>query len=165
MSTFFEAKIWPLRNRLYRMAYLRTKDRDAANDAVQEAFSKAWVHREGLEQMDNPEGWMVKTLKNEVLQQFRGAGRTEPLEDQGQAIPEATPESPEAGDTVKLVFRFLEDLPEKQREVFELREVEGLTYEEIASYLEISVEQVKVNLHRARKKLREFLLKCKEDER
>ncbi|SEJ30506.1 RNA polymerase sigma-70 factor, ECF subfamily [Cyclobacterium xiamenense] len=147
------------------MAYLRIKDRDAANDAVQEAFSNAWVHRESLEQMENPEGWMVKTLKNQVLQQFRTASRMEPLENQGEAIQEEPAEYQAASQSVKRVFCFLDDLPQKQREVFELREVEGLTYEEIAGYLEISVEQVKVNLHRARKRLKEFLLKCKEDER
>lgn len=147
------------------MAYLRIKDRDAANDAVQEAFSNAWVHRESLERMENPEGWMVKTLKNQVLQQFRTASRMEPLENQGEAIQEEPAESQAASQSVKRVFCFLDDLPQKQREVFELREVEGLTYEEIAGYLEISVEQVKVNLHRARKRLKEFLLKCKEDER
>ncbi len=147
------------------MAYLRTKDRDAANDAVQESFSNAWVHRESLERMENPEGWMVKTLKNQVLQEFRTASRMEPLENQGEAIQEEPAESQAASQSVKRVFCFLDDLPQKQREVFELREVEGLTYEEIAGYLEISVEQVKVNLHRARKRLKEFLLKCKEDER
>ncbi len=147
------------------MAYLRTKDRDAANDAVQEAFSKAWVHRNSLERMDNPVGWMVKTLKNQVLQQFRTESRMETLEDYEDPIQEEPVESQANSHSVKLVFRFLEDLPPKQREVFELREVEGLTYDEIAGYLEISPEQVKVNLHRARKKLREFLMKRKDDER
>ncbi|WP_162416362.1 RNA polymerase sigma factor [Cyclobacterium roseum] len=165
MSTFFEATIWPLRNKLYRMAYLRTKDRDAANDAVQEVFSKAWVHRHSLERMENPVGWTVKTLKNQVLQQFRTKSRMEPLGNQEETVQEEPVESQEDSQSVKLVFRFLDDLPAKQREVFELREVEGLTYEEIAGYLEISPEQVKVNLHRARKKLREFLMKCKNDER
>lgn len=147
------------------MAYLRTKDRDAANDAVQEALSNAWVHRESLEQMENPEGWMVKTLKNQVLQQFRSASRMEPLENHGEAMQEVPADSQATSRSVKQVLRFLDDLPPKQREVFELREVEGLTYEEIAGYLSISVEQVKVNLHRARKRLKEFLLKCKHNER
>lgn len=147
------------------MAYLRTKDRDSANDAVQEAFSKAWVHRKSLEGMENPIGWMVKTLKNQVLQQFRTESRMEPLDNQTEPVYEQPVESTAGSDSVKLVFRFLEDLSAKQREVFELREVEGLTYEEIADYLEISPEQVKVNLHRARKKLRELLMKRKDDER
>jgi RNA polymerase sigma-70 factor (ECF subfamily) len=57
----------------------------------------------------------------------------------------------------------LETLPEKQREIFQLREVEGLMYEEIGEYLEISLEQVKVNLYRARKTLREFLMQKKNE--
>jgi RNA polymerase sigma-70 factor (ECF subfamily) len=105
--------------------------------------------------MENPTGWLVRSLKNESLQHFRKAQRIERL---GNLEPEAI-ETGEEGrsEEVKQVFAFLESLPEKQREIFQLREVEGLTYEEIAEYLEISMEQVKVNLHRARKTLRNYL--------
>ncbi|MEX2569623.1 MAG: RNA polymerase sigma factor [Cyclobacteriaceae bacterium] len=161
MNTFFESQIWPLKNRLYRTAYLWLKDRDAANDAVQEVFSKAWVNRKLLEQRDNPTGWLVKTLKNQVLQQIREAKKMDSLEKVEEAWIDPEEETVSVSHSVKMVFCFLKDLPEKQREVFQLREVEGLTYEEIADYLEIPQEQVKVNLHRARKKLREFLLNRK----
>ncbi len=69
----------------------------------------------------------------------------------------------EVDPRIEQVFRFVRSLPEKQQEVFHLREVEGLTYEEIADYLEISLDQVKVSLFRARKTLRAFLLKGKDE--
>lgn len=155
MKTFFEASIWPLKNKLYRMAYLWVKDRDVAQDLLQTVFEKSWRYQEQLQNMENPTGWLVRSLKNESLQHFRKAQRIEPL---GNLEPEAI-ETGEEGrsEEVKQVFAFLESLPEKQREIFQLREVEGLTYEEIAEYLEISMEQVKVNLHRARKTLRNYL--------
>jgi RNA polymerase sigma-70 factor (ECF subfamily) len=156
MKTFFEAHIWSLKNKLYRMAFLWVKDRDVAQDVLQAVFEKAWLKKEALQKMENPTGWMVRSLKNESLQHFRLSKRFESL---GEFDLESENEK-EANnsDEVKMVFQFLESLPEKQQEIFQLREVEGLTYEEIGEYLEISMDQVKVNLHRARKALKEYLL-------
>ncbi|QDH78107.1 RNA polymerase sigma factor [Echinicola soli] len=157
MKTFFEAYIWSLRSKLYRMAYLWLKNRDEAEDAVQEALEKAWYQREMLQKMDNPTGWMVRVVKNQSLQKLRDKQRWVVIESE-ESLPEiAVDEVDEVSPAVRMVFRFLKELPEKQQEVFQLREVEGLTYEEIAEYMEISMEQVKVNMFRARKKLQSFL--------
>ncbi|AWW30422.1 RNA polymerase subunit sigma [Echinicola strongylocentroti] len=157
MKTFFEAYIWSLRSKLYRMAYLWLKNRDEAEDAVQEALEKAWQQRELLQKMDNPTGWMVRVVKNQSLQKLREKKKWVVMESE-DSLPEiAVDEVEEVSPTVRLVFKFLKELPEKQQEVFQLREVEGLTYEEIAEYMEISMEQVKVNMFRARKKLQSFL--------
>lgn len=138
------------------MAYLWVKDKEVANDILQQVFEKAWTKRNDLQSMDNPTGWIVRTLKNESLQHFRRLKNIEPITDLDVA--EETAESDEpTSEKLKLVMRFMEMLPEKQREIFHLREVEGLTYEEISDYLEISLDQVKVNLHRARQTLRNYL--------
>ncbi|WP_186753704.1 RNA polymerase sigma factor [Echinicola salinicaeni] len=161
MKTFFEAYIWTLRGKLYRMAYLWLKDRAEAEDVVQEALEKAWANRAALQKMDNSVGWMVRVVKNQSLQRLRERQKWVVVDNQ-EDIVEASVESPEeSSPAVKMVFGFLKELPEKQTEVFQLREVEGLTYEEIAEYMEISVEQVKVNLFRSRKKLRSFMLNQK----
>ncbi|TVP50298.1 MAG: sigma-70 family RNA polymerase sigma factor [Mongoliibacter sp.] len=164
MKTFFEAHILSLKNQLYRMAYLWLKDRDTAQDVLQSVFEKAWMRKDELQKMENPTGWMVRALKNESLQHFRNYKKFEKLE----GLDFESEARVEEGDTdvqVKLVFKFLQTLPEKQKEVFHLREVEGLTYEEISEYMEISLDQVKVNLHRSRKSLREFLINANYDER
>ncbi|ERM83499.1 RNA polymerase sigma factor [Rhodonellum psychrophilum GCM71 = DSM 17998] len=161
MKTFFEAHIWTLRGKLYRMAYLWVKEKEVANDLLQSVFEKAWQRREALQKMDNPTGWMVRSLKNECLQHFKASKKFEPLNEEERE--EEVLEVQETDEKVKMVFQFLETLPEKQREIFQLREVEGLMYEEIGEYLEISLEQVKVNLHRARKTLREFLMQKKNE--
>lgn len=88
---------------------------------------------------------------------FRQSKRFDALDDMDQVM-EIQTESNEVDAKMNMVMRFLQDLPEKQREIFQLREVEGLTYEEIGSYLELSQEQVKVNLHRARKRIRTRIL-------
>ncbi|MCH6198494.1 sigma-70 family RNA polymerase sigma factor [Aquiflexum sp. LQ15W] len=158
MKTFFEAHIWSLKNKLYRMAFLWVKDREVAQDILQAVFEKAWLRKDELQRMENPTGWLVRSLKNESLQHFRISKKFDSIVDFDI---EASEESLDRSEEVKLVFRFLESLPEKQREIFQLREVEGLTYEEIGEYLEISLDQVKVNLHRARKTLKDYLMQQK----
>ncbi|WP_373494939.1 RNA polymerase sigma factor, partial [Aquiflexum sp.] len=134
MKTFFEAHIWTLKSKLYRMAYLWVKDRDVAQDVLQAVFEKAWLKKDELQKMENPTGWMVRSVKNESLQHFRQIKRFEPLGEMEIEID--NPEVENKSHDVSLVFRFLDSLPEKQKEIFQLREVEGLTYEEIAEYLE-----------------------------
>ncbi|UJP66094.1 sigma-70 family RNA polymerase sigma factor [Mongoliitalea daihaiensis] len=157
MKSFFETHIWPLKSKLYRMAYLWVKDREVANDVLQQVFEKAWVKKNDLESMDNPTAWMVKTLKNESMQHFRSTRKIDSLGDLDLEDPAKTDED-ERTDRIQMVLRFMDKLPNKQREVFQLREVEGLTYEEIGSYLDISLEQVKVNLFRARQQLKVYLM-------
>jgi RNA polymerase sigma factor (sigma-70 family) len=156
MMSFFEANIWPLRNKLYRLAYSWTMDRATAQDAVQEVLSKAWERRISLQNMDNPTGWMVKCLKTESLKHFKHVKKMQlgEVEDSLETIQE--PEDHSA--SLQKALAFLQKLPEKQRDVFHLREIEGLTYEEIAEFLKLPLEQVKVSLHRARKKLKAYLM-------
>lgn len=138
------------------MAYLWVKDKEVANDVLQQVFEKAWTKRNDLQSMDNPTGWIVRTLKNESMQHFRRLKKIVPITDLDVAEDTAEGDEP-ISEKLKLVMGFIEMLPEKQREIFQLREVEGLTYEEISDYLEISLDQVKVNLHRARQTLRNYL--------
>nr|MBI1230266.1 sigma-70 family RNA polymerase sigma factor [Cytophagales bacterium] len=156
MKSFFETSIWPLKNKLYRLAYLWVKDREVASDLLQEVFVKALKHDQRLRRMENPMGWMVRCLKNESMQHHRFTRIYEPLGERELIVDNE--EAVETSKEIHQVFKFLADLPEKQRDVFHLREVEGLTYEEIADYMEISVDQVKVNLHRARKSLRKHVM-------
>lgn len=157
MKSFFETEIWPLKNRLYRFALLWLKDRDKAQDAVQETMAKGFLHSKQLKQMKNPVGWMVKTLKNESLMQIRRDGKFDVLDEANSGMSATETEKPDFSREVKRVYRFLDLLPVKQQEIFFLREVEGLRYQEIADYMDLPEEQVKVNLHRARKKLKTYL--------
>ncbi|EPR65955.1 RNA polymerase ECF-type sigma factor [Cyclobacterium qasimii M12-11B] len=132
------------------------KDRDKAQDAVQETMTKGFLQQQYLSSIENPTGWMVKTLKNEALQQIREAGKWGTMDEVGDRAMEVDSEV-DFSQKTKMVFRFIEKLPERQKEIFFLREVEGLTHREMAAYLDLNEGQVKVELHRARKKLKSFL--------
>lgn len=160
MNSFFEGHIWPLRGTLFRMAFLWVKDRALAEDLLQNVFEKSFQREDELEKHPNLKAWMIRSLKNEALMHFRKNGRIISLE--GEIEPSEEPKEPEkVNEQLSDLMRLVAKLPKKQSQIFQLRESEGLTYEEIAEYLEISIEQVKVNMHRARKKLREEYLKVK----
>jgi RNA polymerase sigma-70 factor (ECF subfamily) len=154
MKSFFEAAIWPLRGRLYRLVFSWTKDRSLSEDLLQNVFTKTVERQEELQRHPNLSGWLVKSLKNEALMHYRKSTRTEGLSG-NEEIPQSENRSLEIQEEHQLLFRVIDQLPQKQKEIFILREVEELSYEEIALQLEISLEQVKITLHRARKRVRE----------
>lgn len=160
MKSFFEAHIWPQRGRLYRLGYLWVRDRSLAEDLLQNVFEKSLGLEDELRNHPNRAGWLVTSLKNEVLMHFRQTKKLDSLEGLEELkIEEATPEN--TTDAVYRVMNMIKGLPLRQQEIFQLREVEGLSYEEISEHLDISLEQVKVNLHRARKSIRERMLNQK----
>ena len=157
MKSFFEVHIWPKKGQLYRLVYLWVRDRALAEDVLQNVFEKSFEKEKELKSHPNLSGWLVKSLKNEVLMHFRKSNRLESLEGlEAIQLEESTIE--DTKDSFNKLMSLLNDLPIKQQDVFQLREVEGLSYEEIAGYLEISLDQVKVNLHRARKSIREKMI-------
>ncbi|MGM0946961.1 MAG: RNA polymerase sigma factor [Bacteroidota bacterium] len=162
MKSFFEAHIWPMRSRLYRLIYLWVRDRSLAEDLLQNVFERSFQKQEELQKHPNPKGWLVKSLKNEALMHFRQSSKLSALDDL-ENLPIAEDREEKQEDRLEIVYLLLRDLPKKQQEIFQLREMEGLTYEEIAEYLEISLEQVKVSLHRARQSIRKELIKKKEE--
>jgi len=139
------------------------KDNAEAEDIVQEALSKLWRSRKKWEQIDNLEAWSMRITKNLALDHLRSRKfrRTEDVEQVQQvSSSSATPlEQVEQQDTLESIRRLMETLPENQRLVIHLREVEDLSYQEICEVLDMPMTQVKTNLFRARNKLRMALIK------
>ncbi len=158
MNSFFEGHIWPMKSALYRLVFLWVKDKSLAEDLLQNVFERSFLRQNELANHPNLNGWLVKSLKNEALMHFRKSAKLHALEDEAELIFQES-EGEEIDQRVPKIFSLMKNLTTKQQEVFQLREVEGLSYDEIAEYLEISIEQVKVNLHRARKSIREQLTK------
>ena len=146
-----------MRGKLFRLVYLWIRDRSLAEDVLQNVFTKSVERQTELQSHPNLTGWMIKSLKNEVMMHHRANSRLDGLEKMDEpAISDS--QSLEGEESHRLIFSLVDRLPEKQREIFHLREIEEMSYEEIANQLEISLDQVKVNLHRARKTIREKLI-------
>ena len=152
----FRTTVLPLSDKLFRLALRITMNKAEAEDVVQDTLLKVWEHREEWEQINNLEAFAIATCRNRALDVMKRAGRnTEKLDEMVHFSSQTPQEQLEANEQISLVNRLMDDLPEVQRTIMLLRDIEGKTYQEIAQTLDISETQVKVYLHRARTKIKE----------
>lgn len=155
--------VFPVKNKLYRFAFRLLGNNEEAKDVVQEVFIKVWNGREQLDQIQNMEAWCMRITKNLSLDRLRQQQRrpTDSIE-KGMHISNdglSPAESTELSESMKRIGELMAGLPEKQRQVMHLRDIEGYSYNEICEILEIDMSQVKVSLFRARNAVRERLQK------
>ena len=156
----FRTTVLPLSDRLFRLALRITMNRAEAEDVVQDTLMKVWEQRKEWEQINNLEAFAMSICRNRALDIAKRAGRnTKSLDEvpNGQWSIISGQSSLEEREQLSLVRRLMDDLPEVQRTIMLLRDIEGRTYQEIAQVLGISETQVKVYLHRARTKIRKGL--------
>ncbi|MBQ6225940.1 MAG: RNA polymerase sigma factor [Bacteroidaceae bacterium] len=152
----FRTTVLPLSDKLFRLALRITMNKAEAEDVVQDTLLKVWEHREEWEQINNLEAFAIATCRNRALDIMKRAGRNaEKLDEMAHFSSQTPQEQLEASEQISLVNRLMDDLPEVQRTIMLLRDIEGKTYQEISQTLDISETQVKVYLHRARTKIKE----------
>lgn len=159
----FQNQIFPIRHKLFRFALRITGNSHEAEDVVQEVMEKVWkTSPEQSENVQNWEAWCMTLTRNRSLDKTRSQSlrRTAPIDGVGERTSEHTSpaQAAENNDLIGQVKAMMQELPEKQRLVMHLRDIEELSYEEIAETLSITLEQVKINLHRARKVIRERMI-------
>lgn len=157
----FKSTILALKNKLYRLAFRILDHEEEARDIVQDAMLRLWKERERLDGIERPEAFAFVITRNLSLDRLRSkAFRHDPLDQEHQWMPEARPdEMAEWKDAASLVRKVISGLPELQRTIIHLRDIEGLEFEEIAEVTELNVNAIRVNLSRARKKVRDTVLK------
>ena len=164
----FRADILPLKNKLYRLALRITLNPAEAEDVVQETMIKVWNRREQWEQIESIEAFCLTICRNLALDKTRKmAGTEQSLNDDEYNTPDhshaANPEEQTIlQDRIQLVRRLIDNLPEKQRSIMQLRDFEGKSYKEIAAIMGISEEQVKVNIFRARQTIKQKYIQVEE---
>jgi RNA polymerase sigma-70 factor (ECF subfamily) len=159
----FQNRVLPAKNKLFRFALRFLGSEEDAKDVVQEVFIRVWNGREQMSEIQNWEAWCMRITRNLSLDRVRSNNRrqTRPMEETFDVRQEAlTPhESTEISESMHRISQIIEALPEKQRQIIHLRDVEGYSYNEICEILELDMNQVKVNLFRARTTVREKLTK------
>lgn len=156
----FRTTVLPLSDRLFRLALRITMNRAEAEDVVQDTLLRVWECRGQWEQIDNLEAFAIASCRNRALDLTKRAGRKARSIDEvdtGGWQAANGQSSLEAREELSLLRRLMDALPEVQRTIMLLRDIEGLSYQEIAQALSISETQVKVYLHRARTKVRKAL--------
>ena len=156
----FQSDILPLKNELYRMALRITMNPAEAEDVVQETMIKVWNKRDSWEEIDSIEAFCLTICRNLSLDKVRRMdNQTQSLDASIQPHDQRVASNPEEqtiqNDRIRLVRQLINALPEKQRSCMQLRDMEGKSYKDIATILDITEEQVKVNIFRARQTIRE----------
>ncbi len=157
----FTEKVLSIKNKLYRYASKFVRDEEEAKDVVQDITLKLWLIRGDLNRYLNFESLAMRMTRNLCLDRIKALGyRSDPLPDTLMIKCNAfTPyETVEHGNLTQLIDLMIARLPLKQQEILHLRDVEGLSYQEIGDILHIDLNQVKINLFRARKTLRENVI-------
>lgn len=155
----YNKTIIPLSDSLFRMAKSILQDEDEAKDTVQDLLLKFWEMRDQLSKLDNPKAFAFKSLRNRCLDIIRLRKEEGDLDDTNCDESPNPYEQIEIQDAVKQVYELIERLPELQRSILRMRDVEGMEIAEIAEIMDMKENAVSVNLSRARKKIREEMIK------
>ena len=140
------------------MALRITLDRAEAEDVVQDTMIRVWSKRDEWSQFESVEAYCLIVAKNLAID------RSQKKEAQNVELTPEMEEEPDANspydrmihdEKMNIINRLVNELPEKQRLIMQLRDIEGESYKKIATLLNLTEEQVKVNLFRARQKVKQ----------
>lgn len=153
--------VLPFKDKMFRLARRILVSTDEANDAVQEVYLKLWKGRTKMSTYKNPEAFSMTMTKNYCLDRLKSkqAGHLKIVHSNFTPSKERLQDQVEANNGVELVFQIMETLPEQQKLVLQLRDVEQYEYKEIAHILDMNETAIRVALSRARKAVREELIK------
>jgi RNA polymerase sigma-70 factor (ECF subfamily) len=146
---------------MYRFAQRLLKDDEEAKDIVQEAMIRVWNKRDEMHTYLNMEAWCMRIVRNLSLDRIKSKQYNSDRLDNtyNLSAPGVNPEQKtEIDNTMENIHNFIASLPDKQRHIMQLRDIEGFSYKEIGDILNLDANNVKVNLFRARKSVRENLL-------
>ena len=165
-TAMFELLMRRYNERLYRTARAITRDEREAEDVTQQAYVNAFSNLRQFRGHARFGTWLTRIAVNEALARVRKRGRYEAFDEEIQILetpmPWNAPPDPErqalTGELRDLLESAIDHLPDGAREVFVLRDVEGLSTAETAASLSVSEDVVKTRLSRARAALRHELL-------
>jgi RNA polymerase sigma-70 factor, ECF subfamily len=171
----FVDEMLPHMDSLYNYALWLTNEHNAANDLIQDTYLKAYRFFDKYEQGTNARAWLYRIMKNSYINDYRKKTR-EPdnleFDESEYSYLDTKHSSLDTTDVRELLYRNLLDddisgalsnLPENFRTAIVLRDIEGLTYEELAEFFDIPIGTVRSRLHRARKALGEKLVEYARD--
>lgn len=165
-TALFELLMRRCNERLYRAARSIVRNEQEAEDVMQQAYVNAFMHLRQFNGSAQFSTWLTRIAINEALGRVRRQGRYEPFDDDFSNVESlmagSSPDNPErqafTGELRGLLEGAIDTLPDGMREVFVLRDVEGMNTAEVAECLGVSEAVVKTRLSRGRAALRRELL-------
>jgi len=158
----FKTDVLPISNKLLRFATQILQNEEEAKDVLQDVFLKLWQKRDELGKVENLEAFAFRMTRNRCLDliRLRRTISIDSLKKSGFRDEECSEtDYLDLTNSVDQVKRIIAELPDLQRTVIQLRDIEQLEYGEIAEATDLNVNAIRVNLSRARKKVRDEILK------
>lgn len=157
----FNHMIMPLAKQVYSFVLNMTGNPDDSADITQDVMVKLWNTRQELRQIQNPKAWTLKMARNLCLDWLK---KQKPTYDTEQIIRNGGYDIDllhqiEAQDVALAVKKIIDTLPNNQREVMILRELEEMEFDEIAQITGLGLNNIRVLLSRGRAKVQEILVK------
>ena len=158
-SEFLEI-VMPFKDKLYRLAKRLLMSSEEAEDATQEVLMKLWSGKKKMASYRNVEAFAMTMTKNFCLDRLksRQAGNLKLVHSNYTDSSASLQKDLEVRDSLGWVEKIMDELPEQQRMILQLRDVEAYDYKEIEKLMDMKPTAVRVALSRARKAVREKLL-------
>ena len=150
----------PASKKMYRYAYSILKNDDMAHDVVQDCLVKIWQNRHKLPEVNSIDSWVMRITRNHCYDWVKmnkysiWIDKDINRDDIVLNEPSGTDQKTLLADQLSWFNKVIDSLPQKQKEIYHLREVEEMSYQDIAEVMTISLSEVKVILHRTREKIR-----------
>ena len=157
--TTFNEQILCFSDKSFRLAKSILKNADKAQDAVQELSARLWEKRDSLGEVENMPAFVMRSMRNLCLDMLKQNRAEDELNEHLEYAEPNPYQQTEKKDIAEKIHITINNLPEVQRNVIRLRDVEGMEISEIAYVMQISENAVNVNLSRARLKVRERVKK------
>ncbi len=155
----FVSLVMPFKDKVFRLAKRLLVSREEAEDATQEILLKLWKNKDKISDYKNVEAFSMTMTKNFCLDRLKSkqAQNLKIVHSNYTDSNASLQKQVEAKDSMGWVSKIMEELPEQQKIIVQLRDIEQYDYAEIAKMLDMNETAIRVNLSRARKTIREKL--------
>lgn len=149
----------PFKDKIFRLAKRLLVSVEEAEDATQEVLIKLWNKNDTLSQLKSVEAMAMTMTKNFCLDQLKSkrASHLSIVSNEYHHKTEVLERKIEDANSLQWVEKIINNLPEQQKLIVQMREIEELEFEEIAKILEMNETAVRVALSRARKTIKESI--------
>lgn len=153
--------IAPFKDKIFRVAKRLLVSTEEAEDATQEVLVKLWNKNDSLNAYNSVEAFAMTITKNYCLDQLKSkrAGNLKIVHNNYTDRQPGLHQQLEDTDSMNWVAKIINELPEQQRLIVQMRDIEQYEFAEIAKILEMNETAIRVALSRARKTIREFMIK------
>ena len=159
----FKAEVFCWKDLLYRLALRMLNNTSEAEDAVQHTMMNMWQKKDELNRIENVRAFVIKALKNDCLNRLKKEKTIERHHGQFGKMQSLSTETSN-GNIVEIIKDEINKLPQKQRLIIQLYDVEGFDTKEIAGIVDSDEGAVRTNLSRARQKVKMQIIKLRQYE-